>query len=490
MNLLVNNIIPSQVIILLTACCVLPIISRRGWLISFVAIYLCAFISCLLVLIVKKYGVLSYVFGGFFVPQGIEYRFDDLSASFALLVTVGLLPVFIYCFLGVKLEIERHKRAVFYSLMLVNVAGALGIVISHDLFNIYVFIEIMSLSAYGLVSAGKSKGASFHALNYLILGTIGATFYLMGLGMIYSLTGSLNISDIARLMSNMPKNNLIILSYIFIILGILLKIGIFPFQNWLTNIYHSAPSPVVAMFSISSGNVMFYLLIRFIYDVMNHNLINYEVIKQFLTLLAALTIIVGGFMALFQKEFKKLLAYSTISNYGMILFAIILGTKESLAAALVLIASHAIAKSALFMSSGLMSLRRPSLMLENMPGTFAKAPWTTTSFVINMLVVAGLPPFLSFFGKWQLLVSSFNENKLYIFVVIIGSILSLLYSLIIIDKVLFKPEQPSGLLANTSQILMELSIVLSGIYIVVMTIFTGFLFQQAQIIATFILKTP
>ena len=184
MNLLVENIIPLQVILLLLVAALLPLISKRGWLISFSTVYLCAFIACLMIFIVKKYGYVNYIFGKFSVPYGIEFRFDPLSSAFVSLVTIGALPVMIYSLLGTKLEIEKKKRPLFYSLLLMNLAGNLGVIIAHDLFTVYVFIEIASITAYGLVAAGKSKQAAFHAYNYLIVGTVGASFYLLGIGII------------------------------------------------------------------------------------------------------------------------------------------------------------------------------------------------------------------------------------------------------------------------------------------------------------------
>ena len=488
MNFLVENIIPSQIILLLLAAVMLLLFSKRGWLISFTAVYLCAFIACLMQMLVKKYGSFAFVFGGFEIPYGIEYRLDPLSGAFILLMTVGIIPVMIYSFLGVKLEIEREKRSLFYALFLVNIAGSLGTVISYDLFNIYVFIEISSLSAYALVAAGRSRESSFYAYNYLIIGTIGATFYLLGIGILYSITGSLNMGDVARLLMLAPKSNLVVMGYVCIIMGILLKIGIFPFHNWLPNAYYSAPTTVSALFSVTSSSAMIYLLIRLINDVLNTNLADFTLLKNFILLLASLTIILGGVFAIFQKEFRRLLAYSSLANYGMIVFAIALGTVDSIAAALVMLFAHSVSKSALFMSAGLMSVRKASLVIEELPGTFHKSPWTTTSFVINILVVAGMPPFISFFGKWQLLLASFAGNKLYIIVILVGTFLSFIYSLRLIDKVLFKPEQASGLVANSSQILMEFGIVLAGIMIFIMTLFTEFFYKQAKIVAIFLLE--
>ena len=487
MNLLVENIIPMQVILLLFAAAILPLVSKRGWLISFIAVYICAFISCLMIFVVKKFGYVNYVFGKFSVPYGIEFRFDPLSSAFAALVTIGSLPIFIYSFLGVKLEIEKKKRPTFYALMLINLAGSLGVIIAHDLFTVYVFIEISSISAYGLVAAGKSRESAFNAYNYLIIGTIGASFYLLGIGIIFAVTGSLNMQDVARLLSTSAASNLLGISYICVLLGILLKIGIFPFHSWMPGVLYSAPSPVSALFSVASTNVMIYLIMRLFLDIFNTDIANFASIQKLLMIMAFITVIAGGVLAMMQKEFRKLLAYSSLMNYSLIIFAISIATKASIAAALVMTFAHSIVKSGLFMSAGLMSVRRPNLIIEEMPGTFAKSPWTTAAFVINVIALSGIPPFINFLGKWQLLVAAFKENKSFVTIGILATLFGLLYSLKIIDKILFKPEPASGLVANSSQILMECGIILTGLLILIMTCFGGVCFDQAQQIAAFIL---
>lgn len=488
MNLLVENIVPLQIILLFLIAAIIPLASKPGWLLSFLAVYTCAFISCLLILIVKKFGQVNYVFGRFMVPYGIEFKLDPLSGAFGGLVTIGSLPVIIYSLLAVKLEIEKSKRPAFYSLLLLNLAGSLGIIVAHDLFTVYVFIEVTSLTAYGLVAGGKKREACYSAYSYLVVGTIGASFYLLGIGIIFALTGTLNMGDVSSKLAAVQTTNLLSISYICILLGILLKIGIFPFHGWMPGMLSSAPSPVSAIFAVASSNVLIYLIIRLFFDVLNIDLASFASMQKLLMIMTFITVVASGMAALIEKEFRKMLAYSSMMNYSLALFAIAIASKASVMAALVMIFSHAIAKSGLFMSAGLISSRRPGLMIDEMPGTFAKSPWTTSAFVVNMIALSGIPPFINFLGKWQFLVASFKANIGFIMVGILATLFGLLYGLRIIDKVLFKPEPASGLVANSAQPVMEFGIIMTALMIFAMTIFGGFFYDASEQIANFLLR--
>jgi multicomponent Na+:H+ antiporter subunit D len=487
MNLLLDNIIPLQVILLFLGAALIPFVSKSGWIVSFISIYTCALLSSVMIFVVKKFGYMSYVFGGFALPYGIEFRFDPLSVAFVSLITIGVLPIIIYGFLAVKLEIAESKRHLFYSLLLFNLAGNIGMVLAYDLFTVYVFIEIASLTAYGLVASGKSRRSAYYAYNYLIVGTIGASFYLLGIGIIFALTGTLNMGDVAIKLASLPVTNLLGVSYLCIMVGLLLKIGIFPFHAWVPGVLSSAPSVVSSVFSIASSNVLIYLIIRLFFNVLNIDVHSFISLQKILIIMTVITIIASGIAAMNAKEFRKMMAYSSLMHYSLVLFAVAIASKASMISAFVMIFAHAIAKSGLFMSAGFLSMRNASLFINVMPGTFIHSPWTTSAFVINLIAVSGIPPLINFLGKWQLLVASFRENIWFIAVAIISTLFGLLYGLRVIDQVLFKSEV-SQVRGSNSEILMKCSILLTSVMIILMTLCGGVLFEQSDYIATFLLS--
>ena len=240
---------------------------RWPWAVASLVSLLCAVFAAIQLWAVIFEGIISYELGGWAPPWGIEYRIDAVNAFVALTVAVIAAVTLPYALLSAEKEIPEEKVRLFYSAMLLCLAGLLGITQTGDIFNVFVFLEISSLATYALISLGKQRQALTSAYQYLIMGTVGATFYLIGVGLIYSQTGTLNMKDIADTLPNVLHLNTVETGFAFIMIGIALKLALFPLHLWLPNAYTYAPSVVTVFLAATATKVAFYLMLRIFFTV-------------------------------------------------------------------------------------------------------------------------------------------------------------------------------------------------------------------------------
>ncbi|RLI91656.1 MAG: hypothetical protein DRO89_03505, partial [Candidatus Altiarchaeales archaeon] len=252
-------------------------------------------------------GTIHYYLGGWEPPWGIEYVVDPLSVFMILLITFISSLVAIYSKKSVEKELSDNIVA-FYTLFMLLITGLLGIVITGDLFNLYVFIEIASLSAYALIAVGEKRDALVASFNYLIVGTIAACFILLGIGFLYMVTGSLNIADLsARLPGAYTVYPRVVLTaIIFFIVGLSIKIALFPLHTWLPNAYTHAPSVVSALVAALMTKVGAYVMIR-ILSIFGIIFLGDNPIADVLSWVAAVAIIIGSINAIAQTDIKRML---------------------------------------------------------------------------------------------------------------------------------------------------------------------------------------
>jgi len=258
-----------QVIVPLMAApiCLLLKRSQLVWLFSLLVSGIALLISILLLQQVMTSGVISYELGGWEAPWGIEYRIDKLNA-FLLLIISSISTIILFAAqTSIEKEIPKNKHTLFYILYLLSLTGMLGIVSTGDVFNVFVFLEISSLSAYALIAMGTDKRALWASYQYLIMGTIGATFILIGIGLMYQMTGTLNMEDLSQRLPQVTQTRTVLTAFAFVIVGVCLKLALFPLHLWLPNAYAYAPSIVTALLSATATKVAIYLLIRFTFSV-------------------------------------------------------------------------------------------------------------------------------------------------------------------------------------------------------------------------------
>ncbi|MEN8196990.1 MAG: proton-conducting transporter membrane subunit, partial [Pseudomonadota bacterium] len=250
-----------QVILPLLGAPLCLLVRRPGaaWTLATLLTFASLAISISLLVQVLGSGTIRYALGNWLAPWGIEYVVDTLNAFILVIVTAIGAVAMPYAARSVAAEIEPERIYLFYALYLLSLAGLLGIVITGDAFNIFVFLEISSLSSYALIALGRDRKALHAAYQYLIMGTIGATFFLIGVGLLYAMTGTLNIADLGQKVPAIAATRTGLAAFAFIFIGLSLKIALFPLHFWLPNAYASPPSIVTAFLAGTATNVSTYV---------------------------------------------------------------------------------------------------------------------------------------------------------------------------------------------------------------------------------------
>jgi len=276
-------------------------------------------------------GVITYELGGWAAPWGIEYRIDTLNAFVLVIVSAIGAIVLPYARHTVIAEIPHNRIYLFYTMLLLCETGLLGITITGDAFNLFVFLEISSLSSYVLISFGKDRRALTAAYRYLIMGTIGATFYIIGVGLIYNATGSLNIHDLSILVPKLGDSRTVHAALAFLTVGLALKLALFPLHMWLPSAYTYAPSAVTVFLAATATKVAVYALIRVTYTIFGTvDILDTVAVREVLMVLSLLAMFVGSLVAIFQVNVKRMLAYSSIAQIGYMVLGLSFDTVQEL----------------------------------------------------------------------------------------------------------------------------------------------------------------
>ncbi|WCR57807.1 proton-conducting transporter transmembrane domain-containing protein [Wolbachia endosymbiont of Ctenocephalides felis wCfeJ] len=467
-----------QVIVPIVASmfCFLTREHKMSWFASFVATAATFFISS--ILLVKTYSgeVITYCLGDWAPPYGIELKIDMLNSLILTLVNFIALISVLYSFHINEKEISKNKITGFYSLFLLCLSGLLGILVTNDIFNLYVFLEISSLSSYVLVSMGRDKKALVAAFEYLISGTIGATFYLFGIGLLYSMTGTLNMSDMAEKIVPLYDNNIVKLGTLFIFVGLSIKMALFPLSRWLVNSYSEAPSFISIFFSGTVTKVIIYVFIRIFHTVFHQNFFLFKPpLNNVIFTLALCAIVFGSIYAITARDIKRLFANSSISQIGYIILMLGLNSKTSLFAAILHTVNHSIIKTSLFMTAGCISYKFDSTRMENLSGLKKSIPYTTLAFTLLSLALIGVPLTSGFVSKWYMM-KAIIESHAWISLIVfaIGSFLALVYMWKMVEKMCFENDAASYAgMAPGSVNKVPLSMLFCLLFMAVLTVLTG-----------------
>ena len=413
-----------------------------AWWITFLASLISLLISINLLLLVNDGSIISYHIGGWAPPIGIEYRVDALNAFVLVLITLISTIVAPYAYKSVGNEIPKEHHTLFYAAYLLCVTGLMGVVITGDVFNVFVFLEISSLASYVLISLGshRDKRALTSAFNYLIIGTIGATFFVIGIGLLYMVTGTLNMIDMAGLLEEKSSSSTVRSAFAFIIVGVGLKLAIYPLHIWLPKAYTFAPSFITAFLAATATKVAIYILLRFMFTIFRPSFLEELNVLNFVILpLSIAAMIIASLIAIFQKDFKGLLAYSSIAQVGYILLGISIMSESGLTAAIIHLFNHGITKVALFMVAGAYVIKRGGSLLTNLQGAGFTMPWTSAATVVGCLSLIGVPGTAGFISKWILVEAAIENGKWPLAIVIIfSSLLAVVYCGRLIETLYFK----------------------------------------------------
>ncbi|MGN7612848.1 monovalent cation/H+ antiporter subunit D family protein [Magnetococcales bacterium HHB-1] len=426
-------------------CALFPRRSQLTWGIALVVTGISLFMSFNVLNTVLDHGLISYELGGWVAPLGIEYRIDVLSSLLMIIVSAIGAFVLLYARHSVEREIGKDRIHLFYTMYLLSFTGLLGMTVTGDVFNLFVFLEISSLSTYVLISMGAEKNGDPRALTaayrYLILGTIGATFYVIGVGLMYMMTGTLNMADLVQRLPQVIDTGAIQAALAFLTVGMLLKAAVFPLHIWLPNAYAYAPSVVSAFLAATATKVSIYVLLRIFFTMFGStNPLDGTPLSMILILLSIVAMFVGSIIAITQVNLKKLLAYSSVAQIGYIILGIVLATETGLIAGLVHLFNHAVMKCALFLALGAILAQRGSIYLNKIQGVGKQMPWTVGAFVTAGLSVIGVPLTAGFVSKWYLLKGVLEQGWWFVaLLILISSLLAVIYIWKVIEVAYFKP---------------------------------------------------
>lgn len=408
-------------------------------------------------------GVISYAVGGWPPPWGIELRIDAVNAFVLLTVSAISTLVLVYSKDSIEKELDPAQHSLYYTAHLLCLAGLSGILVTGDAFNLFVFLEISSLATYTLVSLASDRRCLTAAFRYLVMGTIGATFILIGVGMLYMKTGTLNMLDLATRIHFYESSRTINTGLGFIVVGVSIKLALFPLHMWLPPAYTHAPSAVTAFLASTATKVAVYVMIRFIFTVFGADHVFQEMGMGLMLMgLAIVAIFKCSYMATVQSNVKTVLAYSSVAQIGYMILGISLMSVTGLMAGIIHIFNHALMKGALFMAVGAVFYRVGSVDIKAFRGLGKQMPLTMAAFTIAGLSMIGVPLTAGFISKWYLVTAALEQNHWFLAALVLGgSLLAVIYIGRILEAAYF--QKPLNVLdsdsieenANTTQPIKE-----------------------------------
>ncbi|HUV79868.1 MAG TPA: monovalent cation/H+ antiporter subunit D family protein [Candidatus Bathyarchaeia archaeon] len=418
-------------------------------------------------------GTIHYWLGGWRPPWGIEYVVDVLNAYVLIIVLFLSLLAAIYSKRSVEQEIEARKLPVFYTLFQILVTGLAGVVVTGDMFNLYVFLEIASLAGYALIAAagGRALRASY---NYLILGALGICFYLLAIAFLYSVTGTLNMADLRVLLPTLYANKAVQTAFVFAFIGLGIKCAIFPLHTWQPDAYTYAPSAISVIISTAMAKASIYALIRVIFSVFTVDFITLFPIFDIISWIAAIAMIFGSILAIAQFDLKRMLAYSSIANIGYIMLGVGLSTSTTLGLtpALMHILNHALMKGCLFMAACAFIYKADLRDIRDLVGLGRKMPYTCFAFLLASLSMIGLPPSVGFVTKLYLILAALDAGE-YIFVAVVffSTLLMIVYFWHVIEIMYIRVEGGGGNKISTGEA--PMSMFIPGLVLAVLCFIMG-----------------
>ena len=428
--------------------------------IPIIALLINVIISLILIPQVLKKPIIVSI-GGWSPPFCINLVVGPLGIFFVTLISsIGLL-VSIYAATYIKEEPTEK----YHMLFLLLIVGATGIVLTGDIFNLFVFFEILCISSYALVAYNKDKEGTEAAMKYLIQGSVGSSFVLIGIALLYGLFGTLNMADIASKITSANPTFLFV-SLAFLITGFGIEAAIFPLNAWLPDAHSSAPSPISAILSGIAIKTGVYGVARMVYTIFNA-----EGILTFIAFLGLLTLLIGEMSAFRQDDIKRLLAYSSIGQIGLIIFALGIATSLGIFASLFQIVSHALAKALLFLAAGYMIYRIGSKSITSLYGLGKKMPITSFAFAIGSFSLIGLPPFAGFISKLLIVYAAIQVKKpifiVFIVVALIATVIEAGYFFKIVQNLYFRESKNIEKITETSGYILAPIIILAILIIAI-----------------------
>ncbi|MBN1522638.1 MAG: monovalent cation/H+ antiporter subunit D family protein [Candidatus Aureabacteria bacterium] len=421
---LLPHIIPLFVVIPLGAAFLLSLLGKKvralpdifGFMTTFSLFVLSLFAVCF----VNLSGTYVYSVGSWKPPVGISMVLDGLSAF--MLVTVNIVA-FLIAVYSTSYMNQYTSKWKFYTLFFLMLAGMNGVIITGDLFNLFVFLEIASVASYALVAFGTEKHELEAAFKYAVMSTVGSLFILFGIVLLYSCTSTLNMADMSRCLEGTCNSNITLMVSVLFIMGFGLKAALVPFHAWLPDAHPSAPAPISAMLSgVLIKSLGVYALCRIFFNVIGLT----SMISEIFLFIGVLSMVIGVFLAIGQWDLKRLLAYHSISQIGYVILGIGLGTPLGIFGGLFHLFNHSIFKSLLFLNSGAVEYAAGTRNLQQMGGLGKRMPVTGGTSLVASMSIAGIPPFNGFWSKLVIIMAAVEAGRYgYAFWAVLASLLTL-----------------------------------------------------------------
>jgi len=457
-----QNVIPLFVVIPLGAAFITSIVGRRiKWMPDFMglaATFGLFLSSCFSVKLVNLYGTLVYSVGAWKPPVGIAMVLDGFTSFMLVTVNLVALAISVYSINYMERFTSKWK---FYTLFLLMLGGMNGVVVTGDLFNLFVFLEIASVASYALVAFGTEKHELEAAFKYAVMSTVGSLFILLGIVLLYSYTSTLNMADMANFLALNGTKNITLMVSVFFIMGFGLKAALVPFHAWLPDAHPSAPAPISAMLSgVLIKSLGIYALCRVFFNVIGIT----PVTSSILLCLGALSMVIGVFLAIGQWDMKRLLAYHSISQIGYVILGIGLGTPLGILGGLFHLFNHSIFKSLLFLNSGAVEYSTGTRDLQKMGGLIQKMPLTGTTSLIASMSIGGIPPFNGFWSKLIIIIAAVQAGRFgYAFWAVLASLLTLASFTKVMKYAFFGTLKQKWSKVNEDPLFMRLSMLMHAV---------------------------
>lgn len=483
---MINQLPIINLLMLLSMALIIPLLRKRSFnrtlVLGLIVLCLVLVSSLFIVIHVSTVGPIIYQMGGHDSRVGIELKIDSLAAIIALFIVGLSIVIYIYSCGDATEGIEEREYGRYYILLFILMFALFGILYTNDLFNTYVFMEILSITTCSIISIKRKKDTYTSAFRYVMLNEIGSLSYLFGVALIYMITGYTNIDLASAVIQGnwtLYQANIII-ALGFMIIGIGIKSAIFPFHIWLPDAHSSAPSSSSATLSAIVVKVYIIVLIKLLFRLFGIDILNHFNMSTVLIIIASVGMIMGSMFAIAQKDIKRMLGYSSVSQIGYIVMGIGLFSTLGVSASIFHIISHGMMKAALFLSVGLVIYQKKIRRVDQFAGLGYQMPITMTVFSIAALGMIGIPLTSGFISKLNLGIAALDHHQgILIIVVILSGLLNVIYYLPIMISAFLKdnPEKVRYVKLEKAPFTMLFSIVVLGIAILGFGVFPNWVMQ-------------
>jgi multicomponent Na+:H+ antiporter subunit D len=446
--MMVEQLPVLNLIALIFMALLIPLLRRKSFTITlvlgFIVLSFVLISSSYLLWYVNEVGQISYVFGGYQARFGIEFLVNPFSALFTTMIIGLAMIIYIYSMGDATEGIEKTEYGRYYVLLFILLMAMFGMLYTNDLFNTYVFIEILSITTCAIISIKKKKETYNSAFRYVMMNEIGSLSYLLGVALIYMVTGHTNISVLAQNIPTLFSDYSVNFGFAlgFIIVGLGIKAAVFPFHIWLPDAHSSAPSTSSAILSAIVIKVYILVLVKVLFGVFGIDILKQVHIPLILLILSGTAMISGSIFAIAQKDVKRMLGYSSVAQMGYILLGISLVSFLGLRAAFFHIFSHGLMKTALFLSVGEIIFYKKTRKVNDFDGMGFIMPVAMGVFSIAALGMIGLPLTSGFISKLNLGIAVLdNQYVIFLVILIISSLLNVIYYLPIIILAFLRNEK-------------------------------------------------